>query len=146
MVVLLSGGIDSLVCAELARNREELVGCVFVDYGHPAQVQEGWKAFEYCGRRLVPLKVIGCNAADLADYADCRPPFLERIAGALGMLIETPLIGKSKAQVVELAIELGFKFDDAWSCYGAGPMHCGHCPSCLQADDAWREVGGDSLR
>jgi 7-cyano-7-deazaguanine synthase len=66
-VVLLSGGIDSLVCAELARREDALAGCVFVDYGHPAQVPEGWKAFAYCGQRRVPLKVVHCFGLDLGD-------------------------------------------------------------------------------
>lgn len=66
-VVLLSGGIDSLVCAELARAAGSLAGCVFVDYGHPAQVPEGWKAFAYCGERAVPLKVVHVFGLDLGD-------------------------------------------------------------------------------
>lgn len=66
-VTLLSGGIDSLVCAEDARERGELAGCVFVDYGHPAQQAEGWKAFAYCGERGVPLKVVHVFGADLGD-------------------------------------------------------------------------------
>lgn len=53
--VLLSGGIDSLVCAELARQAGELAVCVFVDYGHPAQVAEGWRAFAYAGSRGAPI-------------------------------------------------------------------------------------------
>ena len=68
-VVLLSGGIDSLVCAEMLRQSDELVGCVFIDYGHPAQVQEGWKAFAYCGSRGVPLKVVHAFGLDLGDMA-----------------------------------------------------------------------------
>ena len=66
-VVLLSGGIDSIVCAELARRGGELAGCVFVDYGHPAQQQEGWKAFAYCGARGIPLKVVHAFGIDLGD-------------------------------------------------------------------------------
>lgn len=66
-LVLLSGGIDSIVCAEDSRRRGELAGCVFVDYGHPAQVQEGWKAFAYCGSRRVTLKVIHAFGLDLGD-------------------------------------------------------------------------------
>jgi len=69
-VVLLSGGIDSIVCAERAREGGRLAGCVFVDYGHPAQVPEGWKAFAYCGARSVPLKVVHAFGLDLGDMAN----------------------------------------------------------------------------
>lgn len=53
--VLLSGGVDSLLCAELANRDGVLAGCVFVDYGHPSQIGEGWKAFSYAGSRGIPL-------------------------------------------------------------------------------------------
>jgi len=66
-VVLLSGGIDSLVLAETERNAGRLVGVVFVDYGHPAQVAEGWKAFEYHGTTQTPLKVVHVFGLDLGE-------------------------------------------------------------------------------
>ena len=69
--VLLSGGIDSLVVAELVK--PDL--CIFVDYGHPAQVQEGWKAFAYCGERGVPLQVVhafGLNLGDMGTESGAR--------------------------------------------------------------------------
>ena len=69
IVVLLSGGIDSLVCAEQARRDGRLAGCVFVDYGHPAQIPEGWKSFAYAGSRGVPLKVVHVFGLDLGDMA-----------------------------------------------------------------------------
>lgn len=64
-VVLLSGGIDSLVLAERERRAGRLKGLVFIDYGHPAQVKEGWKAFNYHGTTGVPLKVIHVFGLDL---------------------------------------------------------------------------------
>lgn len=67
MVVLLSGGLDSMVVAETARKAGSLRGCVFVDYGHPAQIPEGWKAFAYCGERGVPLKVVHVFGLSLGD-------------------------------------------------------------------------------
>jgi 7-cyano-7-deazaguanine synthase len=68
--VLLSGGIDSLVCAELARQAGELAACVFVDYGHPAQVAEGWRAFAYAGSRGVPLLAPHVRDLQLGAMAD----------------------------------------------------------------------------
>ena len=67
MVVLLSGGLDSMVVAERTRVAGVLAGCVFVDYGHPAQQQEGWRAFAYCGERGVPLRVVHVFGLDLGD-------------------------------------------------------------------------------
>ncbi len=67
--VLLSGGIDSLVCAEQSRRIGTLRGAVFVDYGHPAQIPEGWKVFAYCGEKGVPLRVVHAFGLDLGDMA-----------------------------------------------------------------------------
>lgn len=70
MVVLLSGGLDSMVVAETARQAGTLTGCVFVDYGHPAQVQEGWRAFAFCGERRIPLRVVHVFGLQLGDMAE----------------------------------------------------------------------------
>jgi 7-cyano-7-deazaguanine synthase len=67
VIVLVSGGVDSLVCAELARERGILRGVVFVDYGHPAQTAEAWRAFAYHGRTGVPLWVVHAFGLGLAD-------------------------------------------------------------------------------
>lgn len=180
-VVLLSGGIDSLVCAELARQAGELAGCVFVDYGQPNQQFEAWKAFRYCLSRGVELRVlhaiglglgdmadgtaarvvphrnavliamacnhaaslgasevqIGANAADQADYEDCRRDFFIAMHKATGLSIHAPLITKTKAEIVTMARNLGLSREDAWSCYEAGPKPCGECPSCVEAESAW---------
>jgi 7-cyano-7-deazaguanine synthase len=67
VIVLMSGGVDSLVCAELARERGILAGLVFVDYGHPAQAAEAWRAFAYHGRSRIPLWVVHAFGLGLAD-------------------------------------------------------------------------------
>lgn len=58
IAVLLSGGIDSLWMAEKHRKEGNLRGCIFVDYGHPAQQAEAWKVFAYCGKHGIELKVL----------------------------------------------------------------------------------------
>jgi 7-cyano-7-deazaguanine synthase len=181
-LVLLSGGIDSLVCAEQSRQRGSLIGCLFVDYQHPAQIQEGWKAFSYCGSRGVPLKVahafglclgdmaaqtaarvvparnavlialaanaasemgadrilIGCNAADEAEYTDCRAGFLATIAEGVGVPVAAPLLHMSKAAIIREAHRLGLRQSDSWACYGSDA--CGVCPSCVEAAQAWGAI------
>jgi 7-cyano-7-deazaguanine synthase len=67
VVVLLSGGVDSLVCAELARERNILSGLVFVNYGHPAQTAEAERVFAYHKRSDVPLWVVHTTGLGLAD-------------------------------------------------------------------------------
>lgn len=58
VVVLLSGGLDSVVLATVARQAGDLAAAVFVDYGQPAVEQERRASALWCGRnktRLVAL-------------------------------------------------------------------------------------------
>jgi 7-cyano-7-deazaguanine synthase len=67
VVVLLSGGVDSLVCAELAKERNILSGVVFVNYNHPAQTAEAERVLAYQKRSDVPLWVVHTTGLGLAD-------------------------------------------------------------------------------
>jgi len=69
-IVLLSGGIDSLVIAETEYQAGTLAGVVFVDMAHPSQVAEGWKAFNFHGRTKIPLKTIHVFGLDLGDMTN----------------------------------------------------------------------------
>ena len=86
---------------------------------------------------------IGVNALDYSGYPDCRPEFIqafERLAqlatraGVEGrtLTIHTPLITRSKAQIIELGISLGLDYSITHSCYDplsdGGP--CRRCDSC----------------
>jgi 7-cyano-7-deazaguanine synthase len=80
--------------------------------------------------------VIGCNETDSNDFPDCRKSFIRSLNetldfGGYGVQVDAPLIDKNKAEVVELAIELGLDIDKTWSCYS--PEHkdpCGICKAC----------------
>ena len=68
-VVLLSGGVDSLVCAELAHRAGTLAACVFVDYGHPSAQQESYHGFGFCRDRGIRLVVRHSFHLDLGQMA-----------------------------------------------------------------------------
>lgn len=72
VVVLMSGGLDSTVCAEMALRDGVLAGCVFVDYGHPARQAEAWRAFAWAERRGVRLHVLHAMGLCLGGM-DGRP-------------------------------------------------------------------------
>jgi len=193
-VVLLSGGVDSIVCAEMARAAGELRGVVFVDYGHPAQTLEGWKAFAYHGKTGAPLRVvhafglhlaemagtsadsprvvparnllliaaaanhaadlgatevwIGANAADDADYPDCRTAWIDALSAvvrsAYGVTIQAPLAGMTKREIVDRARALGVHQSDTTACYQPhnDGTPCGVCASCRCAGAAWDDNPG----
>lgn len=95
---------------------------------------------------------IGANAIDYSGYPDCRPEFYKAfsIAAKKGtksgvegkqIKIETPLINKTKAQIVRLGRSLGVPFGLTWSCYKGGRKPCGVCDSCRLREKGFREAG-----
>lgn len=71
-VVLLSGGIDSLVIAHNELRAGTLAGVVFVDMAHPSQIAEGWKAFNFHGKTKIPLKALHAFGLDLGDMTNAE--------------------------------------------------------------------------
>jgi len=96
---------------------------------------------------------IAANAIDYSGYPDCRPEYYRavgetlRLGSKLGTQygvpigIETPLIDKSKADIVRLALEVGAPLELTWSCYEAGPAPCGRCDSCLLRAKGFAQAG-----
>jgi len=95
---------------------------------------------------------IGANAIDYSGYPDCRPEFFaayERMItrgmkiGVEGrpLKIYAPLVRKTKAQIVRLALKLKIPFHLTWSCYKGGKRPCGRCDSCLLRQKGFEEAG-----
>lgn len=101
---------------------------------------------------------IGVNALDYSGYPDCRPEYiaafqgLARLAtragteGEIALRIQTPLIDKSKAEIIRWGVELGVDYGKTWSCYApvfrAGrALACGHCDSCFLRRKGFRDAG-----
>ena len=86
---------------------------------------------------------IGVNAVDYSGYPDCRQEFIDAFetmanlatkAGVEGnfLKIHTPLIDKSKAEIITLGVQLKIDYSVTVSCYQANEQGeaCGHCDSC----------------
>ncbi len=97
---------------------------------------------------------IGVNAVDYSGYPDCRPEFIRAYenmanlatkAGVEGntMSVHTPLIDKSKAEIISMGNVLGVDYALTVSCYQANEAGeaCGHCDSCLLRRKGFDEVG-----
>lgn len=86
--------------------------------------------------------IIGTNAYDSSAYPDCSPEFYKRFNELLrvstkmgrdyGKFIEvaTPLIDKSKNEVVKLGLSIDAPLKLTWSCYEGGEKACGRCDAC----------------
>lgn len=97
---------------------------------------------------------IGVNALDYSGYPDCRPEYIaafENMAnlatrsGVEGgvMKIHTPLIDKTKAEIVTMGLALGVDYGLTLSCYDPDAVgaSCGHCDSCLLRLKGFAEAG-----
>jgi 7-cyano-7-deazaguanine synthase len=91
---------------------------------------------------------LGAHVQDYSGYPDCRPQFFENFQKAfnLGMKyqdieIVTPLIDKSKKEIIELGLKLGVPFEHTWSCYDGAETPCGRCDSCRFRINAFKELG-----
>jgi len=98
---------------------------------------------------------IGVNAIDYSGYPDCRPEFIAAfeemanlatkagVEGATKLRIRTPLIKKTKSEIIRMGHELGVDFSFTHSCYDPDPQGraCGECDSCLLRRHGFAEAG-----
>jgi 7-cyano-7-deazaguanine synthase len=87
---------------------------------------------------------IGVNALDYSGYPDCRPEYIEAfqrmaelatkagVEGRQKLVIHTPLISLTKAQIVRKGIELGVDYSLTVTCYDPSEdgAACGQCDAC----------------
>ena len=97
---------------------------------------------------------VGANAVDYSGYPDCRPEYLRAFeamanlatkAAVEGRRIEVrgPLVDKSKAEIIRLAIELGVDPSQTVTCYqpDATGRACGVCDACRIRRDGFAASG-----
>ena len=95
---------------------------------------------------------IGVNALDYSGYPDCRPEFIASFAdtarlalkrGVEGRPVEirTPLLERTKADIVRLGISLDAPLELTWSCYRGEGTPCGTCDSCVLRAKGFAEAG-----
>jgi 7-cyano-7-deazaguanine synthase len=99
---------------------------------------------------------IGVNAVDYSGYPDCRPEYIEAFSKMANLatrasvegqhlVIHTPLISLSKAEIIQAGVELGVDYGRTVSCYQADPdgRACGVCDSCRFRKQGFETAGID---
>ena len=88
---------------------------------------------------------VGVHQDDAAvnAYADCSEKFISAIGeavevGTYGKIkIVAPFVGKTKADVVKIGLELKVPYELTWSCYERGEVPCGKCATCIDRAKAF---------
>ncbi len=86
---------------------------------------------------------IGVNALDYSGYPDCRPEYINAFQSLLDLAtkagvegksiaLRTPLIDLTKAEIIDVGLQLGVDYAVTVSCYQADEdgRACGRCDSC----------------
>lgn len=98
---------------------------------------------------------IGVNAVDYSGYPDCRPEFIHAFEAMANLAtkasvehvskikIQTPLIQKTKADIIQTGIQLGVDYSLTHSCYDPSPdgKACGQCDSCRIRKNGFKDAG-----
>lgn len=61
--------------------------------------------------------------------------------GHPGLRLHAPFVNKTKAQIVEVGASLNVPYEDIWSCYEGGNLHCGLCGTCNERKEAFQLTG-----
>ncbi len=94
----------------------------------------------------------GFNLIDTPDYPDTTKSFTEKMEAAINegttpsitgneYNVLTPLINKSKKEIIEMGLALNADYSYSVSCYRGEEMPCLSCPSCDIREGAFREIG-----
>lgn len=89
------------------------------------------------------------HGGDHFIYPDCRPGFVNAfetmqnhaLEGVAAIKFLTPFVNISKADIVTEGAKLGVPFQDTWSCYKGGDIHCGRCGTCVERAEAFALAG-----
>ena len=97
---------------------------------------------------------IGVNAIDYSGYPDCRPEFIEAFRGVAAtgqrrgvegnpIALRTPLIDRTKEEIVRLGMAHDAPLHLTWSCYRGGDLPCGTCDACVLRARGFAAAGAD---
>jgi 7-cyano-7-deazaguanine synthase len=94
---------------------------------------------------------IGVHGGDHYIYPDCRPNFIKSQKDTLKLANEgflsddfdliSPFIDIDKAGIVEIGDRIGVQWENTWSCYKGGEIHCGSCGTCFERREAFAIAG-----
>ncbi len=106
-------------------------------------------AFSVAAAQNADVVAIGVHSGDHFIYPDCRPEFIERFEfmerASLGEYANVdlwaPFLAESKEDIIKQGYRLGVPFEETWSCYNGGDIHCGVCGTCIERRESFVRAG-----
>lgn len=111
-------------------------------------------ALGVCEAKKMGNLFIGVNAVDYSNYPDCRPEFINAFQemalkgmpkdeNGCGIVIHTPLIHLTKAEIIKLGHKHQVDFSKTITCYRADDQGraCGTCASCVLRQQGYEDAG-----
>ena len=146
-VVLVSGGLDSLVSAALAREAGFRVLALSVDYNqrHQVELAAARRVAKMLGAErhvVLPLDLRAFGGSALTDDIDVPKDGVgEGIP--ITYVPARNTIFLSQADIVREGARLGLDMGVSWSCYDPAPggLHCGLCDSCRLRHKGFEDAG-----
>lgn len=101
----------------------------------------------------IPEIWLGANEADYIGYPDCREEFFRRFedmaqsgletGDRLRLRIVTPLLHKTKREIITLGMALGVDYSKTLTCYSPDDLGraCGECEACVLRKNGFRDAG-----
>jgi len=86
----------------------------------------------------------GAHAGDHYIYPDCTPEFMQTMSLALmagtenRIILSAPFSSVTKDKIVKHGQELNVPFEETWTCYNGGSVHCGVCGACNERKEAFK--------
>ncbi len=106
-------------------------------------------AFGMAAAQKVDAVATAVHGGDHFIYPDCRPDFIaafqvmedRAMDGYAKVQLLTPYVHGSKADIAVDGAKHGTPFDQTWSCYKGGDLHCGRCGTCVERREAFDLAG-----
>jgi 7-cyano-7-deazaguanine synthase len=106
-------------------------------------------AFGLAAARRADAVAIAVHGGDHFIYPDCRPGFISAfeamqqhaLEGYADVRLIAPYVNATKADIVADGAKHLTPFEETWSCYKGGDLHCGRCGTCVERREAFHLAG-----
>jgi 7-cyano-7-deazaguanine synthase len=108
-------------------------------------------AFGIAAAQKADAVAAAVHGGDHFIYPDCRPAFVDAfetmqkhaLDGYADIRLHTPFVTMPKSGIVTEGARHNTPFEQTWSCYKGGDIHCGRCGTCVERREAFQLAGID---